>query len=75
MAVVPQRLEDGGAAAHLFHLRVKRLVLFEIDEFVDDEAEQSGPRHAIVRVAALLPGFHVLAVPLPEIGGSSLVPL
>ena len=51
----------------LLDLGVERLVAFLIDELVDQQARAQRAVHAVVGVARLLPGFHVLAVLVPEI--------
>ena len=67
VGVVLDRLQDGGAAVEFAHLREQRQVAVEVDELVQAERRHQRPGDAVVGVALLLPGLHLLAVRVPEV--------
>ena len=69
VAVVLDRDQFGLLALDLEHLGIKRVGAFLIDEFVGQKIRRQRPFEAVVSVAGSLPGFHALAVRIPEIGG------
>ena len=69
MRVVAQRLEHRDPAAALLHHGVERAVPgLVVDELVHVQLRHHGAAHPVIGVAFLLPGLHVLAVRVPEVG-------
>ncbi len=66
VAVVLQRLQHRGLAFHLGHSRLQRLGAFLPQHLVDVEILAVRAFDLVVAAALFLPGFHVLAVALPE---------
>ncbi|MNN06191.1 hypothetical protein D3C81_1189730 [compost metagenome] len=74
MRVVLQRLQQRGLAVDFLDLRVQRQAAvdrFQVDELVDQEGGHQRAGQAIEHRAGLgiLPAFHALAMPGPEVAG------
>ena len=67
VTVVLQRLQDGCLAADFLDQRLEGLIALEEQELVDQQAAAHRSGDAVIGVAGLLPGLHVLAVAVPEI--------
>ena len=65
---VAQRLQNGGTAVKFANLRSQRQLTFEPDKLIEQKLAHERPGNAVVSNAALLPAFHTLAMPIPEVG-------
>ena len=74
MRVVLQRLQHRGPAVDFLHQRVERRFArrFLVDELVHEQRRHQRTGDPVVRVPAVLPRLHRLAVPFPEVAGELL---